>query len=132
MEVLRRFLKLIAFLYLLGKWLGLTAWLVVFASTIWAEGFLVLLIPLGFYLILSLVIPLIILSVFEWIVFGKFTWSYRAFDFSLLPKVQAEEKREIEKSIDRDLLVVPILDSDTVIGVLILICGAIVLYLVFG
>lgn len=85
MEIIRRLKVLIIFLYITGKWLGLTAWWVILASMIWAEGFVILLAPqgettFGIVMAILLIIPLVILSVIEWVVFGKLTWSYKSFE----------------------------------------------------
>ena len=89
MEILLRLKALVIFLYITGKWLGLTAWWVTIASMIWADGFTILLvparegaIPIGAAFAIFLIVPLVILSVIEWVLFGKLTWSYKSFEKS--------------------------------------------------
>lgn len=86
MEIIRRFGTLIIFLYITGKWLGLTAWWIISASLVWAEGFFFLLVPshdggvpYGVLMAIYLIVPLVILSVLEWLIFGKPIWSYKSF-----------------------------------------------------
>ena len=86
MEILLRLKALIIFLYITGKWVGVTAWWLTTASMVWAEGFTVLLVvfpgdslPAGVLLAIILLVPLVILSVVEWVIFGKLTWSYKSF-----------------------------------------------------
>lgn len=86
MEILLRLKALIIFLYITGKWLGLSAWWVTIASMVWAEGFTILLVParggglpIGAVFAILLIVPLVILSIIEWVIFGKFTWSYKSF-----------------------------------------------------
>ena len=86
MEILLRLKALIIFLYITGKWLGLTVWFVLITSMIWAEGASVLLVSdragnpaIGIIFATFLFVPLILLSTIEWLLFGKFTWSYKSF-----------------------------------------------------
>lgn len=86
MEILLRLKALIIILYITGKWLGLTAWWVTIASMVWAEGFTILLVSppnggslIGVIFAIFLLVPLIVLSVIEWLIFGKLTWSYKSF-----------------------------------------------------
>jgi hypothetical protein len=86
MEILLRLKALIVFLYITAKWLGLTAWWVTIASMVWAEGYAILLVParegalpIGAVFAIFLIVPLLILSIIEWVIFGKLTWSYRSF-----------------------------------------------------
>lgn len=86
MEILLRLKALIVFLYITAKWLGLTVWWVTIASMVWAEGYTILLVPalggplpIGAVFAISLIVPLVILSIIEWVIFGKLTWSYRSF-----------------------------------------------------
>lgn len=89
MGILLRLKALIIFIYITGKWIGVTAWWVTAASMIWANGFTVLLVvfpgdslPAGVLLAIILLVPLAILSVIEWVIFGKLTWSYKSFEKS--------------------------------------------------
>ena len=86
MEIIQRLKALIIFLYITGKWLGLTAWWVTFASLVWSDGFTIFLVslregelPVGIIMVIFLAVPLVILSVVEWVLFGKLTWSYKSF-----------------------------------------------------
>ena len=82
MSILRRLLKLISFIYITGKWLGLFIILGPFAKLMTTDSSLLSSDEYnGFLLIaiVSFVVPLIVVSIFEWIVFGKFTWSYASF-----------------------------------------------------
>ncbi len=86
MEIILRLKAFVIFLYITGKWLGVTVWFVLIASMIWAEGATILLVSdrvgnpaIGIIFATFLFVPLIILSTLEWLVFGKFTWSYKSF-----------------------------------------------------
>ena len=87
MDIFYRLKKLVVFLYITAKWLGVICWWVLVSSMVWAEGWAVLLVSdrpgnpaIVFILAIYLFVPLSILSAIEWILFGKFTWSYKSFE----------------------------------------------------
>lgn len=86
MDIFNRLKKLVIFLYIIAKWLGVIFWWVLVSSMVWAEGWAILLVSdrpgkpaIGFIFAIYLFVPLIILSAIEWVLFGKFTWSYKSF-----------------------------------------------------
>jgi hypothetical protein len=87
MDIFHRLKKLVVFLYITAKWLGVIFWWVLVSSMVWAEGWAILLVSdrpgnpaIGFIFAIYLFVPLIILSAIEWVLFGKFTWSYKSFE----------------------------------------------------
>lgn len=80
MDIIKRLFKLIIFLYITGKWLVVLGGLLVFTGLIIGDGLKVFLIDPGAQVIaLVLIVSLTILSVVEWILFGKLTWRYDSF-----------------------------------------------------
>lgn len=87
MNIFHRLKKLVVFLYITAKWLGVIFWWVLVSIMVWAEGWVTLLVPshsgapaLGVVFAVYLFVPLIILSTIEWVLFGKLTWSYKSFE----------------------------------------------------
>ncbi|AGP96121.1 MAG TPA: hypothetical protein DDZ29_14570 [Alteromonas mediterranea] len=87
MDIFQRLKKLVVFLYITAKWIGLIVWWIALASMVWAEGWSILLVSdragnpvIGVIFAILLFVPLIILSTVEWVLFGKFTWGYKSFD----------------------------------------------------
>tara|TARA_R110000824_G_scaffold31699_3_gene102810 strand:- start:1332 stop:1607 length:276 start_codon:yes stop_codon:yes gene_type:complete len=87
MGIFQRLKKLVVFLYITAKWLGFVIWWILISSMVWAEGWAILLVSdragnpaIGVIFAVYLFVPLIILSTIEWVLFGKFTWSYKSFE----------------------------------------------------
>ncbi len=75
MDIFHRFTAFIIFVYVTAKFLTVVAIILhIIAVTALHEGTADDLMLLAF-----LIVPLIVLSIIEWILFGKFIWSYYSF-----------------------------------------------------
>ena len=110
MDIFQRLKKLVVFLYITAKWLGFIIWWVLISSMVWAEGWSILLVydraghlTIGVIFAIFLFVPLIILSAVEWVLFGKFTWSYKSFENSMVKKEHVKIITSKLKSLGSDV-----------------------------
>ncbi len=79
MAIWHRLLALIIFLYITGKWIGTIAGILAIIGFFSDSGAIALLTGFGWGVIAVVVGPLIVISILEWVIFGKLTWSYNSF-----------------------------------------------------